>query len=255
MEYLRKLIGSRQGWLMHRILQSALERGYAGHASLLADVWRASRDGLSKVLLTTLQETHALHRAYDGEEDAQNVLEDLASQLTAEYHQSDIDLGTLLGLFKCCRQGTQDLVQEVCLERDDQVRYQRSLSACFDRLEIALVTEWSRVSEGQALLATGPGSADSAEARSTLVAICAKCKRIRDHHRKWQQLEAYFGEHFGVTFTHGFCPECVSELYPDLSRQGEADDGSRSRLDSARPHSSPDAGRNPQLPSDHAEIL
>lgn len=44
-----------------------------------------------------------------------------------------------------------------------------------------------------------------------LLPICASCKRIRDDHGYWQQVEAYISEHSDAVFTHGICPECYKE--------------------------------------------
>jgi hypothetical protein len=48
---------------------------------------------------------------------------------------------------------------------------------------------------------------------SGLVTICASCKKIRDDHGNWNQLEHYIQQHSDTRFTHGFCPECMDELY------------------------------------------
>ncbi len=49
-----------------------------------------------------------------------------------------------------------------------------------------------------------------------LLPICANCKKIRDDKGYWNRLEAYIQEHSGAEFTHGICPGCVAELYPDF---------------------------------------
>jgi hypothetical protein len=49
--------------------------------------------------------------------------------------------------------------------------------------------------------------------------ICARCKKIRDDQGTWHQLETYITERSGADFTHGLCPECMSELYPDIPRR------------------------------------
>lgn len=49
-----------------------------------------------------------------------------------------------------------------------------------------------------------------------LLPICAACKKIRDDHGYWNQLEAYLSQHSDVQFTHGICPDCVRQRYPDL---------------------------------------
>ncbi len=51
---------------------------------------------------------------------------------------------------------------------------------------------------------------------SGLLPICAKCKKIRDDDGYWRQVESYIGEHSKVEFSHGICPHCAEELYPDL---------------------------------------
>ena len=50
---------------------------------------------------------------------------------------------------------------------------------------------------------------------SGLLPICATCKKIRDDHGYWNQIEAYIRDHSDVDFSHSICPECVQKLYPD----------------------------------------
>ena len=49
-----------------------------------------------------------------------------------------------------------------------------------------------------------------------LLPICAHCKKIRDDQGYWTQIEAYIRDHSEAEFSHGICPECARELYPDL---------------------------------------
>lgn len=57
---------------------------------------------------------------------------------------------------------------------------------------------------------------------SGLIPICASCKKIRDDQGFWLQVEAYVAAHSEATFSHGICPDCARELYPELF-QAEAD--------------------------------
>jgi len=43
--------------------------------------------------------------------------------------------------------------------------------------------------------------------------ICVKCKRIRDDHGYWNQIEDYISNHSQAEFTHSICPQCAKELY------------------------------------------
>lgn len=46
--------------------------------------------------------------------------------------------------------------------------------------------------------------------------ICAHCKKIRDDRGYWNQIESYIRDHSEAEFSHGICPVCAKELYPDL---------------------------------------
>jgi hypothetical protein len=48
-----------------------------------------------------------------------------------------------------------------------------------------------------------------------LLPICAGCKKIRDDEGKWTQIEEYISANSDVSFSHGMCPECVKEHYPE----------------------------------------
>jgi hypothetical protein len=54
-----------------------------------------------------------------------------------------------------------------------------------------------------------------------LLPICASCKKIRDDSGYWNQIETYIHEHSEAEFSHGLCPDCVRQLYPDLPEEGK----------------------------------
>jgi CheY-like chemotaxis protein len=50
-----------------------------------------------------------------------------------------------------------------------------------------------------------------------LLPICAYCKKIRDDHNYWQQVESYISSHSDAQFSHGVCPECFERIVkPEL---------------------------------------
>jgi PAS domain-containing protein len=49
-----------------------------------------------------------------------------------------------------------------------------------------------------------------------IIPICAHCKKIRDDQQYWRSIENYFNDYIGVDFSHGVCPTCMQELYPDF---------------------------------------
>jgi PAS domain S-box-containing protein len=53
-----------------------------------------------------------------------------------------------------------------------------------------------------------------------LLPICASCKKIRDDKGYWNRLETYIQEHSEAEFSHGFCPECMKNLYGVVLEEG-----------------------------------
>ena len=45
-----------------------------------------------------------------------------------------------------------------------------------------------------------------------LLPICSYCKKIRDDHNYWSQLESYISQHSDVRFSHGICPGCYERV-------------------------------------------
>ena len=51
---------------------------------------------------------------------------------------------------------------------------------------------------------------------SGLLPVCASCKKIRDDEGYWHQIELYIQQHSEAEFSHGICPPCMEELYPEI---------------------------------------
>ena len=54
---------------------------------------------------------------------------------------------------------------------------------------------------------------------SGLLPICAKCKKIRDDQGYWTRIESYISAHSHAKFSHGICPDCARELYPEAMQE------------------------------------
>ena len=52
-----------------------------------------------------------------------------------------------------------------------------------------------------------------------LVPICAHCKKIREDDGSWVSIEKYISDHSEAEFSHGLCPDCVKELYPQYAKR------------------------------------
>jgi hypothetical protein len=49
-----------------------------------------------------------------------------------------------------------------------------------------------------------------------LVPVCAQCHRVRDD-GEWIPMDLYISGHPDADWTHGFCPECLRALYPEVA--------------------------------------
>ncbi|SLM28299.1 Response regulator receiver protein [Desulfamplus magnetovallimortis] len=95
------------------------------------------------------------------------------------------------------------------------------LSKPFNVRELrARVAVGQRMVEMQSALMTKIRELDSAlkeiKTLSGIVPICAGCKKIRDDAGYWQQVEAYIHKHTTARFSHGICPDCMSQYYPEV---------------------------------------
>jgi DNA-binding response OmpR family regulator len=57
---------------------------------------------------------------------------------------------------------------------------------------------------------------DNVKTLRGLIPICANCKKIRDDKGYWQGVDKYIGEHTEARLSHGICPDCFKELYPEI---------------------------------------
>ena len=53
------------------------------------------------------------------------------------------------------------------------------------------------------------------------IPICANCKNIRSDEGYWENVELYIESRIDVQFTHGICPDCMVELYPEFYAKKE----------------------------------
>jgi PAS domain S-box-containing protein len=56
---------------------------------------------------------------------------------------------------------------------------------------------------------------------SGLLPICSSCKKIRDERGRWHYLEEYIHDHSEADFSHGLCPDCARQLYPEFFQEEE----------------------------------
>lgn len=60
-------------------------------------------------------------------------------------------------------------------------------------------------------------AADQIRTLRGIVPICMHCKKIRDDQGFWNQVDVYVRNHTEAEFSHGVCPDCIHDLYPDIA--------------------------------------
>jgi sigma-B regulation protein RsbU (phosphoserine phosphatase) len=53
-----------------------------------------------------------------------------------------------------------------------------------------------------------------------LLPICSCCKKVRDDHNYWHQVESFLTVHTDATFTHSYCPDCADKLLNEVQPAG-----------------------------------
>lgn len=113
------------------------------------------------------------------------------------------------------RDSKEDLVKGLASGADDYV------VKPFDHNELRVrIRSGQRIVELQSELAQTNAELRNALAQvkklSGFLPICAHCKKIRDDAGYWKRIEEYISEHSEAEFSHGICPQCAAELYPEI---------------------------------------
>lgn len=103
------------------------------------------------------------------------------------------------------RYGAQDYLEK---NQISPALLHRSISYAVERKKAAL--------ERENLLADLTEALERIEQLQGILPICAACKKIRNSEGGWEQIEVYLKKHANTSFSHGICPNCLTELYPDI---------------------------------------
>lgn len=55
-----------------------------------------------------------------------------------------------------------------------------------------------------------------------ILPVCSFCKKIRDDSGYWEQVDVYLQQHSGADISHGICPSCAEEHYPEIYQKIKA---------------------------------
>jgi len=49
--------------------------------------------------------------------------------------------------------------------------------------------------------------------------VCCCCRKVRDEAGTWHEPDTPIAtSRYHLQLTHGFCPECIAQLYPELGK-------------------------------------
>ncbi len=134
-------------------------------------------------------------------------LETLILKALSEYHEKRGNLPEALEYFKRYA-GERD----VLLERRQQENITKmKLRADFQASEVAR----ELLQEANIKL---QNAMERIKSLHGMLPICGKCKKIRKDDGYWEQIEEYISTNSDATFSHSLCPDCMQELYPELSK-------------------------------------
>ncbi len=150
MKQFKALFQTHEDQLMERILELAKRQGYTKYTSTLIEAWRISIAGLTKALIEAVDAFGMDGHEFTPEDTFENDPVSAFAVREAELHrQRGISLAMFMGLLKYYRQAYLDLVQEQPLSPEVIKQYGHFVERFFDRLEIALCVDWTKVGDSE----------------------------------------------------------------------------------------------------------
>ncbi|MFO7560628.1 MAG: hypothetical protein R6X10_17495 [Desulfobacterales bacterium] len=99
----------------------------------------------------------------------------------------------------------------------------RELNGAHDGLEIMVEKLQSEIAERkqaeeerEKLIKELKGALKEIKTLREILPLCSFCKKIRDDKGYWEQVDVYIHKHLQADISHGVCPKCAKEHYPDI---------------------------------------
>jgi CheY-like chemotaxis protein len=198
-----------------RLLEKALEKW--GHEAVVTENGRDALDGLLAEGAPGLAVLDWMMPDLDGLEvcrrvrEARSALPCYLILLTARTQKSDIVAGLAAG--------ANDYVTKPF--DMGELRARISVGERVIGLETTLRARVRELEEAQGHIRELQG----------MLPICSHCRAIRDDGGFWRRVDVYLQEHSDLEFSHGLCPKCRDELYPELAeRMAELEAEKRARV-------------------------
>ena len=70
--------------------------------------------------------------------------------------------------------------------------------------------------ERESLIAELQKALDEIQTLRGILPLCSFCKKIRNHRGQWENVDTYIHKHSQADVSHGVCPDCIKEHYPEI---------------------------------------
>ncbi len=143
-----ELLQSNEEWLMSKILSYSRKNEFTKYTSTLHEAWRLSIQGLSDSLIEAVKsfslEIPELHPDYSYVDDPVSAFGVIEAQ---KHRERGVSLSMFMGLMKYYRQTYIDLLEEADINSKALHQFRLFTERCFDRIEIAYMSEWTSNTE------------------------------------------------------------------------------------------------------------
>lgn len=150
-EKIKNILKENEEWLMERILNYGIQRGYSAYTSTLKEAWRLSISGLSKSIIYAMDTFETIPELSPEEESTDDPITCFGINEAQKHRERGISMNMFLGLMKYYRQSYIDLIHSKVVEPISHEYYELFINRVFDRIEIAFCVEWSEAKGDKAL--------------------------------------------------------------------------------------------------------
>jgi PAS domain S-box-containing protein len=147
-----------------------------------------------------------------------------------EFSASTVEFGDTRYFTAIIRDVTQRRLAQETMEkarRELERRVQERTSdfqRANEKLHEEIAKQKKSEEERQKLLEQLQAALANIKTLSGLIPICSACKKVRDDQGFWNQIETYVHKHSHAEFSHGVCPDCMKELYPDFDLEPDGEE-------------------------------
>jgi PAS domain S-box-containing protein len=142
--------------------------------------------------------------------------------VSESFEDEETPIYTVIARDVSARRSAEDALARRREELEHHVRERtRELKATNDLLESEIVRRNIVEIDRQKVLSELQEALTQIRTLTGFIPICASCKKVRDDSGFWNQIEEYVEKHSHAEFSHGVCPDCVKQLYPEFSDREE----------------------------------